>query len=71
LSNMYPEAKSVVKYVKHGWHVTVAYIVGFFVMLGIVGWHPHAPHRKEHQLQQQMLNVPADLPATDSTSMAK
>lgn len=71
LSNMYPEAKSVVKYVKNGWHVAVAYIVGFFVMLGTVGWHPHAPHRKEHQLQQQMLNVPADLPATDSTSMAK
>jgi len=71
LSNMYPEAKSVVKYVKHGWHVTVAYIVGFFVMLGIVGWHPHATHRKEHQLQQQMLNAPAELPASDSTSMIK
>lgn len=53
LSNMYPEAKSVVKYVRGGWHVTLAYIVGFFVMLGIVGWHPHAPHRKEHQVQQQ------------------
>lgn len=71
LSNMYPEAKSVVKYVKHGWHVSVAYIAGFFVMLGIVGWHPHAPHRKEHQLQQQMLNAPAELPATDTTSMTK
>lgn len=45
LSNMYPEAKSVVKYVKAGWHVTVAYILGFFVMLGVVGWHPHAPHK--------------------------
>lgn len=47
LSNMYPEAKSVVRYVKHGWHVTLAYIVGFFIMLGVVGWHPHAPHRKD------------------------
>lgn len=45
LSNMYPEAKSVSKYVKSGWHVTVAYIVGFFVMLYVVGWHPHAPHK--------------------------
>lgn len=49
LTNMYPEAKSVVKYVKAGWHVIVAYIVGFFVMLGVVGWHPHAPHREEHK----------------------
>jgi Na+/H+ antiporter NhaD/arsenite permease-like protein len=53
LSNMYPEAKSVVNYVRGGWHVTLAYIVGFFIMLGIVGWHPHAPHRKEHIKAQQ------------------
>ena len=46
LSNMYPEAKSVVNYVKKGWHVSVAYIFGFFVMLYLVGWQPHAPHKK-------------------------
>lgn len=51
LSNMYPEAKSVVNYVKKGWHVTLAYIVSFFVMLGIVGWNPHAPHKKSNNLQ--------------------
>ncbi|NVN94245.1 MAG: citrate transporter [Bacteroidetes bacterium] len=46
LSNMYPEAKNTYKYVTKGWHVTFAYIVSFFVMIGIVGWHPHAPHKK-------------------------
>lgn len=46
LSNLYPEAKSTVKYIKNGWHVTVAYIISFFFMLGTVGWHPHAPHKK-------------------------
>ncbi len=46
LSNMYPEAKSTVKYIKYGWHVTLAYIISFFVMLQVVGWHPHAPHKK-------------------------
>ena len=51
LSNMYPEAKSVVNYVKKGWHVTLAYIVSFFVMLGIVGWNPHTPHKKSNNLQ--------------------
>ncbi|MBK5283809.1 MAG: citrate transporter, partial [Bacteroidia bacterium] len=49
LSNMYPEAKSTVAYIKGGWHVTVAYIISFFIMLGVVGWHPHTPHRKQHQ----------------------
>ena len=46
LSNMYPEAKNTVNYIKKGWHVTVAYIIGFFVMIYTVGWHPHAPHKK-------------------------
>jgi Na+/H+ antiporter NhaD/arsenite permease-like protein len=50
LSNMYPEAKNTVNYIKKGWHVTVAYIVGFFVMIYTVGWHPHAPHKK-HAVQ--------------------
>jgi Na+/H+ antiporter NhaD/arsenite permease-like protein len=40
LSNMYPEAKSVGRWVRHGWPVAVAYVVGFLVMLAILGWHP-------------------------------
>ncbi|HEX6000015.1 MAG TPA: citrate transporter [Hyphomicrobiaceae bacterium] len=44
LSNLYPEARSVGSWVKNGWHVAVAYTVGFFLMLAIVGWHPDAPH---------------------------
>ena len=49
LSNMYPEAKSVGRWLKEGWHVTLAYVIGFFVMLATVGWQPHAPH-KAHAL---------------------
>jgi Na+/H+ antiporter NhaD/arsenite permease-like protein len=45
LSNMYPEAKSVGRWLAQGWHVTLAYIVGFAVMLSLVGWHPDAPHK--------------------------
>ena len=40
LSNMYPQAKSVGLWLKHGWHVAVAYVAGFFVMLALLGWHP-------------------------------
>jgi Na+/H+ antiporter NhaD/arsenite permease-like protein len=46
ISNMYPEAKSVGLWLRHGWFVAVAYVVGFFVMLAIVGWNADAPHRK-------------------------
>jgi Na+/H+ antiporter NhaD/arsenite permease-like protein len=40
LSNMFPEAKSVGRWVTGGWHVTVAYVVGFFVLLAVLGWQP-------------------------------
>jgi Na+/H+ antiporter NhaD/arsenite permease-like protein len=43
LSNMYPEAKSVGRWVSQGWPVAVAYVVGFFVMLVVLGWHPDKP----------------------------
>jgi len=45
LSNMYPEAKSVRLWLRHGWHVALAYVVGFFVMMALLGWHPDAPHK--------------------------
>ena len=44
LSNMYPEAKSVGRWVSQGWPVALAYVVGFFVMLAVLGWHPDKPH---------------------------
>jgi len=46
LSNMYPEAKSAVQWLRHGWHVAVAYVVGFMVMLAVLGWHPDTGHKK-------------------------
>jgi Na+/H+ antiporter NhaD/arsenite permease-like protein len=44
LSNLYPEARSVGLWLRHGWHVAVAYVIGYFFMLAIIGWHPDAPH---------------------------
>jgi len=43
LANTYPEAKSVGRWVGQGWPVAVAYVIGFFAMLAILGWHPDAP----------------------------
>src|SRR5207248_1037774 len=45
LANMYPQAKSVGLWLKHGWHVAVAYVVGFFVLYAVLGWHPNPPHK--------------------------
>jgi Na+/H+ antiporter NhaD/arsenite permease-like protein len=43
LSNMYPEAKSVIQWLRYGWAIPLAYIVAFFAMLAILGWHPDPP----------------------------
>ncbi|MGA8695665.1 MAG: citrate transporter [Xanthobacteraceae bacterium] len=40
LSNQHPEAKSVGAWLRHGWYVVVAYVIGFFVMLALTGWSP-------------------------------
>ncbi|MSQ64005.1 MAG: citrate transporter [Betaproteobacteria bacterium] len=45
LANMYPEARSVGKWLRHGWHVALAYVIGFFVLYAVLGWHPNPPHK--------------------------
>ncbi len=40
LSNMYTEAKSVGRWITQGWHVVLAYIAGFVVLMTLLGWHP-------------------------------
>ena len=45
LSNMYPQARSVGLWLRHGWHVAVAYVAGFFVMLALIGFHPGSAPR--------------------------
>jgi hypothetical protein len=45
ISNLYPEAKSVGLWLRHGWHVALAYVIGFFFMFAILGWHPDAKHK--------------------------
>jgi len=41
VSNLFPEAKSVVQWLRQGWHVAVGYVVGFVVLWLVLGWHPH------------------------------
>jgi Na+/H+ antiporter NhaD/arsenite permease-like protein len=40
LSSMYPKARSVGQWLWFGWHVPVAYVCGFFLLLAVQGFHP-------------------------------
>jgi Na+/H+ antiporter NhaD/arsenite permease-like protein len=45
ISNLFPEARFTGQWIRRGWYVPVAYVAGFLVLLAVLGWNPHAPHR--------------------------
>ena len=51
LSTMYPEARSVIQWLRHGWYVVLAYLVGFYLMLTVLGWHPEKPRGRAEPAQ--------------------
>ncbi|MEI8225309.1 MAG: SLC13 family permease [Bacteroidota bacterium] len=48
ITNKFPEARNVVLWVKNGWHVAVAFVIGFFVLYFIMGWEP--ADNNEHKI---------------------
>jgi Na+/H+ antiporter NhaD/arsenite permease-like protein len=40
ISNMYPEAKSTIEWMRRSWYVPLSFVVGYLAMLLIIGWHP-------------------------------
>jgi Na+/H+ antiporter NhaD/arsenite permease-like protein len=42
LTNEFPEGRSIKAWLKEGWYVPVAYVVGFTAMMILVGWQPPA-----------------------------
>lgn len=45
LTNLFPQGKSVWRWLREGWHVAVSYVLGFLVMWALMGWNPHTPHK--------------------------
>ncbi|MDX2283767.1 MAG: citrate transporter [Bacteroidia bacterium] len=45
LSNLYPESRSALKYLRHAWFIILAYLAGFFLQYHLAGWHPYE-HRQ-------------------------
>jgi Na+/H+ antiporter NhaD/arsenite permease-like protein len=48
ITNKFPEARHLGHWVKNGWHVAVAYIIGFFVLFLTMGWEP--ADNREHKI---------------------
>jgi Na+/H+ antiporter NhaD/arsenite permease-like protein len=45
ITSLYPHAKSTGRWIKEGWHVAAAYVIGFTALMIVLGWDPHAPHK--------------------------
>ena len=58
LSNMYPEAKSVIQWLRHGWHVILAYMAGYAILVILVGWHAE-PLNKSLPLSTKQMSSPS------------
>lgn len=48
ITNKFPEGRNVILWVKKGWHVAVAYVIGFFTLYLVMGWEP--ADNKEHKI---------------------
>jgi Na+/H+ antiporter NhaD/arsenite permease-like protein len=59
LTNLFPDAKSVFAWLRGGWHVALAYVIGFALMLVVHGWAPDAPHRPPQDVAAAAAAAPA------------
>jgi Na+/H+ antiporter NhaD/arsenite permease-like protein len=41
ITGLFPQARSVGNWLVSGWHVALAYVVGFLALLLLLGWQPH------------------------------
>ncbi|MCA8973447.1 MAG: citrate transporter [Planctomycetes bacterium] len=55
LSGLFPEARSVKHWLLGGWHVAVGYLLGFFAMLLLLGWHPEHAAKAPHTVDGQAI----------------
>jgi len=56
ITNKFHEARSVFGWLKSGWHIIVAYILGFFVLLFFMGWEPQ-PLKNKQDKNKQMIEL--------------
>jgi Na+/H+ antiporter NhaD/arsenite permease-like protein len=48
ITSKFHEARSVFNWLKAGWHIAVAYVLGFFVLLFLWGWEPEVIEKNKN-----------------------
>lgn len=65
MSNLYPEAKSVVRWVRHSWYMPIAFVAAFFIALAVQGWKPDPGHKSPDRSGDIAATLVNEDPATD------
>jgi Na+/H+ antiporter NhaD/arsenite permease-like protein len=63
LCSMYPQGRSVGAWLRGGWHVAAGYLLGYALLMALVGWNPELHGRGGH--------APTATPATAAAIPAK
>ena len=53
IAGVFPEAKSALAWLRHGWHVAIGFVLGFATIVAIDGWQPKELRRPEHHHPHQ------------------
>lgn len=71
ITSKFPEARHMLSWLKNGWHVALAYVVGFAMFMLILGWHPADTrlHKIEKSTVMQEWKIRGHLMAQSSYRM--
>lgn len=67
ITSKFHEARSVFGWIKAGWHIIVAYILGFFVLLFFMGWEP-LPYKKKSGMANPQQSTEQHIPIPVSSN---
>ena len=59
ITNKFPEGRNVIEWIRKGWHIIVAYIIGFFALYLIMGWEPsdNKGHTVDHSTETKQAMI--------------
>jgi Na+/H+ antiporter NhaD/arsenite permease-like protein len=57
ITSKFPEARNMLSWLRHGWHIALAYVVGFTIYILVLGWHPADTrlHKVDNSTKSQLI----------------
>ncbi len=71
ITNLYPHGKSVGAWIRHGWSIALAYVIGFAILMLTIGWNPDMIETDDDDATHDPAvtapeNPPAEAPAAEN-----